>query len=53
MKLYQELGLKSWQNTRKLRRSSLFYKIYEDQSPLHLHDVIPAKTPNNYPFGNV
>ena len=44
-KLYQELGLESLQNRRKLRRLSLFYKIYNDQSPLYLYNLIPAKTP--------
>ena len=32
VKLYQELGLESLQNRRKLKRLSLFYKIYNDQS---------------------
>ena len=45
VKLYQELGLESLQNRRKLRRLSLFYKIYNDQSPLYLYNLIPAKTP--------
>ena len=45
MKLYQELGLESLRNRRKLRRLSLFYKIYNDQSPLYLYNLIPAKTP--------
>ena len=31
-KLYQELGLESLRNRRKLRRLYLFYKIYKDQS---------------------
>ena len=41
--LYQELGLKSLQNRRKLIRLSLFYKIYNDQSLLYLYNLIPAK----------
>ena len=45
VKLYQELGLESLRNRRKLRRLSLFYKIYNDQSPLYLYNLIPAKTP--------
>ena len=49
-KLYQELGLESLQNRRKLRRLSLFYKIYKDQSPLYLHNLIPAKTPGQTPI---
>ena len=44
-KLYQELGLESLRNRRKLRRLSLFYKIYKDQSPLYLYNLVPAKTP--------
>ena len=36
MKLYQELRLESLQNRCKLRRLSLFYKIYNDQSPLYI-----------------
>ena len=51
--LYQELGLESLRNRLKLRRLSLFYKIYKDQSPLHLYNLIPAKTPGNYPLRNV
>ena len=45
VKLYQELGLESLQNRRKLRRLSLFYKIYNGQFPLYLYNLIPAKTP--------
>ena len=52
-KLYQELGLESLQNRRKLRRLNLFYKIYKDQSPLYFHYLIPTKTPGNYPLRNV
>ena len=44
-KLYQELGLESLRNRRKLRRLSLFYKMYIDQSPLYLYNLLPAKTP--------
>ena len=52
-KLYQELGLESLRNRRKLRRLSLFYKIYKDQSPFYFYNLIPAITPGNYPFQNV
>ena len=52
-KLYQELVLESLQNRRKLRRLSLFYKIYKDQSPLYLYNLILAKTSGNYPLRNV
>ena len=44
----KELGLESLQNSLKLRRLSLFYKIYKDQSPLYLYNLIPEKTPSNY-----
>ena len=52
-KLYQELGLESLRNRRKLIRLSLFYKIYKDQSPLYFYNLIPAKTPGNHPLQNV
>ena len=52
-KLYQELGLESLRKRSKLRRFSVFYKIYRDQSPLYLYNLIPAKTPGNYPLRNV
>ena len=48
-----ELGLESLRNRRKLRRLSLFYKIYKGKSPLYLYNLIPAKTPGNYPLRNV
>ena len=41
------------QNGCKLRRLRLFYKIYKDQSPLYLYNLIPAKAPGNYPLRNV
>ena len=53
IKLYQELRLEPLQNKRKLRRLSLLYKIYIDQSPLYLYILIPAKTPDNCPLQNV
>ena len=45
VKLYQELGLESLQNKRKLRRLTYFYKIkiYEYQSLLYLNNLILAK----------
>ena len=51
MKIYQELGSESLQNRSKLRKLSLFHKIYKDQSPLY--DLIPGKTPDNYPLKNI
>ena len=53
VKFYQELELDSLQKRHKLRRLSLFYKIYNDQSPLYLYNLIPAKTSGNYPLRNV
>ena len=44
VKLYQGLGLESLQDRRKLRRLSLFYKMYKDQSPLYLYNLIPVTT---------
>ena len=49
-KLYQELRLEFLQNRRKLRRLSSFYKIYNEQSPLYLYNLILAKTSGKYPF---
>ena len=60
-KLYQELGLESLQNRCKLRRLCLFYKIYKDQTPPYLHNLIPKnfqssyslRTTNDIPFFKV
>ena len=43
-----EIGITALAKQSKLRRLNLFYKIYEDQSPLYLYNLIPAKTPGNY-----
>ena len=53
VKLYQDSVLESLQNRRKLRRLSLFYKTYEDQSPFYLYNLIPAIVPGNCPLRNV
>ena len=45
-KLYQELGLESLQNRRKLQRLCLFYKIYK--YPLNLHNLIPTNFQSSY-----
>ena len=45
-KLYQELGLESLQNRRKLR--SLFYKLYKDHTPPYLHNLIPKYVQSSY-----
>ena len=49
LKFYQELGLESLQNRRKLRRLSLFYKIYNGQSPLqNVKKILTIKVKNNF-----
>ena len=53
IKLYQELRLESLQNRRKLRRLSLNYKLYNEQSPLYLYNLIPSRKSGNYPLRNV
>ena len=40
-KLYQELGLESLQ-IRRYRKLCLFYKIYKNQSPSYLYNIIPT-----------
>ena len=50
VKLYQELRLESLQNRRKLRRLSLNYKLYNEQSPLYLYNLIPGRKSGNYPL---
>ena len=54
VKIYQKLGFESVQNRnrRKLRRLGIFYKIYNDQSPLYLYNLISARTLGNYPLQN-
>ena len=60
-KSYQELGLKSLQNRRKLQKFCLFYKLYKDHTPPYLHDLIPKnfqsfyslRTTNDIPFFRV
>ena len=42
-KLYQELGLESLRSRRSLRKLCLFYKIYKNKSPSHLHNLIPDR----------
>ena len=55
VKRYQELGLESLQNRRKLRRLTYFYKIkiYEYQSLLYLYNLILAKKSGNHLLPNV
>ena len=42
IKLYQELRLESLQNRRKVRRLSLNYKLYNEQSPLYPYNLFCA-----------
>ena len=55
VKPYQELGLESLQNRRKLRRLTYFYKIkiYEYQSLLYLYNLVLAKKSGNHLLPNV
>ena len=50
-KIYQELGLESLQIRRWYRKLCLFYKIYKNQSPSYLYNIIPA-TNTHYAFRN-
>ena len=47
-KLYQELGLESLANRRKLRRLCLFYKIYKDRTPPYHHNLILKNFRSSY-----
>ena len=40
-KIYQELGLESLQQRRWYRKLCLFFKIYKNQCPKYLFDIIP------------
>ena len=42
-KLYQELGLESLQLRRWYRKLCLFYKIFKNESPAYLFNLIPAR----------
>ena len=53
IKLYQELRLESLQNRPKVRRLSLNYKLYNEQSPLYPYNLIPSRKSGNYPLRNV
>ena len=43
-KLYQELGFESLQQRRWFRKLGTFYKIYKNQSPSYLYNLIPLQT---------
>ena len=47
-KLYQELGLESLQHRRWFGKLRTFYKIFKNQSPRHLYELLPLRTtPHN------
>ena len=50
-KIYQELGLELLQIRRWYRQLCLFYKIYKDQCPFYLYNIIPA-TNTHHTFRN-
>ena len=43
-KLYQELGFESLQQRRWFRKLCTFYRIYKNQSPSYLYNLIPLQT---------
>ena len=43
-KLYQELGLESPQHRRWFRKLCTFYKIFKNQSPRYLYELLPLQT---------
>ena len=45
-KLYHELGLESLQRRRWYRRLCLFYKIFKEDKPVYLFNLIPTKNSN-------
>ena len=44
VKLFQELGLESLKSRRWLRKLCLFYKIFHENSPSYLFQLIPPKS---------
>ena len=46
--LYQEFGLGSLENRRKLGRLCLFCKIYKDHTSSYLHNLIPINFQSSY-----
>ena len=44
--LYQELGLESLQRQRWYRKLSFFYKIFKENKPAYLFNLIPTKISN-------
>ena len=44
-KLYQELGFESLQQRRWYRKLCCFYKIFKNESPRYLFNIIPTRNP--------
>ena len=44
-KLYQELGFESLQQRRWYRKRCCFYKIFKNESPRYLFNIIPTRNP--------
>ena len=42
-KIYQELGLESFENGRWFRKLCFFYKILKTKSPIYLFRIIPKR----------
>ena len=51
-KLYQELGLESLQRRRWYKKICLFYKIFKENKPVYLFNLIPTKNSNYNTFRN-
>ena len=45
-KLHHELGLKSLQRRRWYREHCLFYKLFKENKPVYLSNLIPTKNSN-------
>ena len=45
-KIYQELGLESFQRRHWCRKLSLFYRIFKENKPVYLFNLIPTKISN-------
>ena len=44
-KLYQELGFESLQQRRRYRKLCSFYKVFKNESPCYLFNIIPIRSP--------
>ena len=45
-KLYQELGLESLQQRHWYSELCSFYKVFENESPRYLFNIVPIRNPN-------